>query len=127
MTPLILLVDDNAVQAATRNAILSRIGARILVAQQAQAALELLERPEVRFNLRLLVTDHLMPGMNGPALVSRVRETLPTLPVLVLSGLPEAEAEYESLQVSFQLKPFPPEDLIHLVKVLIGDPMLRSA
>lgn len=123
----ILLVDDNAVQAATRSAILTRAGFRVTVAQQAQEALLVLSKPEIQSSLRLLITDHLMPEMNGPQLVRSLRSILPTLPVLVLSGLAGAETEYEDLQVSFQLKPFPPEELIQLAHLLIGNSVLRSA
>jgi CheY-like chemotaxis protein len=127
MIPQILLVDDNALQAATRSAILTRAGLRVMVAQQAQEALLLLERPEIQASVRLLITDHLMPGMNGPQLVRSLRAILPTLPVLVLSGLAGAEIEYEGLDVSFQLKPFPPEELIRITHLLIGNSVLRSA
>ncbi len=127
MTPEVLLVDDNAIQAATRNTILSRAGLRVSVASTPSQALELLQRADFQHSIRLMITDHLMPGMNGPELVGRVRQLLPELPVLVLSGLPGAEEEYASIGVSFQLKPFPPEDLIRLTRLLLGDSMLRSA
>jgi CheY-like chemotaxis protein len=127
MAPQVLLVDDNAIQASTRNIILSRAGFRVALAQSAQEALTLLERPEVRSSLRLVITDHLMPGMNGPELVRRLRATLPEMPVMVLSGMATAESEYDGLQVSFHLKPFPPEELIRMAHLLIRNPVLRSA
>jgi CheY-like chemotaxis protein len=74
-----------------------------------------------------MVTDHLMPEMNGPELVRRVREIVPNLPILVLSGLPEAEAEYGALDVLFRLKPFPPDQLIEATRALISPPVLRTA
>ncbi len=127
MYPQVLLVDDNALQAATRSAILTRAGLRVVVAQNAHEALLLVDRPEIRSGIRLLVTDHLMPGMNGPELVTRLRAVLPALPVLVLSGLADAETEYDGLQVTFQVKPFPPEELIRLAHLFIGSAVLRSA
>jgi len=127
MNSQILLVDDDLIQSAVRNTILSRSGFRVVVARQADEAMVLLERPELRSSLRLMITDHLMPGMNGPELVKHLRTILPSLPVLVLSGLADAESEYEGLQVSFQLKPFPPEEMIRMVNMLLGNPILRSA
>jgi len=127
MNSQILLVDDDLIQSAVRNTILSRSGFRVVVARQADEAMVLLERPELRSSLRLMITDHLMPGMNGPELVKHLRTILPSLPVLVLSGLADAESEYEGLQVSFQLKPFPPEEMIRMVNLLLGNPILRSA
>jgi len=127
MNSQILLVDDDLIQSAVRNTILSRSGFRVVVARQADEAMLLLERPELLSSLRLMITDHLMPGMNGPELVKHLRTILPSLPVLVLSGLADAESEYEGLQVSFQLKPFPPEEMIRMVNLLLGNPILRSA
>jgi CheY-like chemotaxis protein len=127
MNPQILLVDDDAVQASVRCTILSRSGLKLAVAKSAQEALQLLEGTELRASLRLLITDHLMPQMNGPELVKCVRAMLPDVPVLVLSGLAEAEDEYENLQVCFRLKPFPPDELIRSVHLLVGNPIRRSA
>ncbi len=127
MNSQILLVDDDLIQSTVRNTILSRSGFRVVVARQADEAMLLLERPELLSSLRLMITDHLMPGMNGPDLVKHLRTILPSLPVLVLSGLADAESEYEGLQVSFQLKPFPPEEMIRMVNLLLGNPILRSA
>ncbi len=127
MTPQILLVDDNAVQAATRDAILSKSGLRVVVANHAEEALEVLSRPEIRASIRLVITDHFMPDVNGPELVQRLRVLLPTLSVLVLSGMPGIEEEYEGLNVTFCLKPFPPEELIRITHQLVGQTILRSA
>lgn len=123
----ILLVDDNPVQAEARRAILARSGATVTVSASAQQALAFLEDPTSREAVGLMVTDHLMPGMNGPELVRKVRELLPELPILVLSGLPDAEAEYNGLPILFRLKPFPPAELIRLTKHMLGTRSLRSA
>ncbi len=126
METQILLVDDNPIQAQAREAILQRAGASILLARSAAEALRILEVGGNREAIGLMVTDHLMPGMNGPELVRRVREQMPALPILVLSGLPDAEAEYTD-PVLFRLKPFPPGELIRLVKHMLTDVTRRSA
>jgi len=123
----ILLVDDNAIQAATRKAILERAGRNVLVANSAAAGLTALENPEIVRSLGLIITDHLMPEMNGPQFVSLVRSHFPEMPVLVLSGLPDAETEYEGMDVVFRVKPFAPDQLILLVKMLMNEPMTRTA
>jgi CheY-like chemotaxis protein len=123
----VLLVDDNALQACTREAILSRTGIAVVLAHSAEAALEVLRDDTAAETISLLVTDHLMPGMNGSELAHRARLILPSLPILVLSGMPDAEVEYAGLDVVFQLKPFPPPEFIRLVKVMQGQQALRSA
>lgn len=127
MKMFILLVDDNPVQAEARRAILTRSGAEVVVARSAAEALARLEEPGCREGIGLLVTDHLMPGMNGPELVRLVRALLPNLPVLVLSGLPDAEEAYADSPVLFRLKPFPPAELIRLTRHMLSDRTLRTA
>jgi DNA-binding NtrC family response regulator len=129
MNSTILLVDDNAIQAATRKAILERAGFRVTVAADAYAALELLADPELRqiHPIRLTVTDHLMPSMNGLQLVEEVRRRGFDFPIIVLSGLPDVESAYEDLEVAFRLKPFPPDSLIALARELLCQRMPRTA
>ena len=127
MSARILLVDDNHIQAATRRAILESCGREVCMAQQGQQALELLSDGEVANSIGLIITDHLMPVMSGPQFVSELRQRGLTLPVVVLSGLPEAESAYEGLDVAFRLKPFDPHSLIKLVQEMLGECMRRSA
>ena len=123
----ILLVDDNHIQSATRRAILEGSGREVCIALEGQQALELLNEAETSKPIGLIVTDHLMPVMSGPQFVSELRRRGITLPVVVLSGLPEAESAYEGLDVAFRLKPFDPQSLIKLVQEMLGECMRRSA
>jgi CheY-like chemotaxis protein len=127
MSARILLVDDNHIQAATRRAILESCGREVCMAQQGQQALELLNDGETAKSIGLIITDHLMPVMSGPLFVAELRRREITLPVVVLSGLPEAESAYEGLDVAFRLKPFDPQSLIKLVQEMLGECMRRSA
>lgn len=119
MTPALLLIDDNAVQAATRQTILRRAGYYVIAALNPLRALEQLRDNEFPADIRLVVTDHLMPEMNGAQFVQEIRRTHPTLPVLVISGLEEAQAEYEGLNVLFRLKPLLPDILLASVHTLM--------
>jgi CheY-like chemotaxis protein len=123
----ILLVDDNAVQASTRRAILSRTGRPVVVASSASEALRMLEDEELFSSVSMVITDHWMPGLNGPQFVEKLRARMPKIPVLVLSGLPDVEPEYDGFEVIFRLKPFPPDQLIALVESILDEPMSRTA
>lgn len=124
---MILLVDDNAVQAATRKAILTYSGQHVVVASDARKALELLEDAELARNLHLVITDHLMPGMKGPQFVAELRQRFPLLPIMVLSGLPDAENEYTGMNVIHRVKPIAPEQLIQLAQSLCSATLGRTA
>jgi CheY-like chemotaxis protein len=128
MTSRILLVDDNHLQSATRRAILEVSGREVCIALEGKQALEILNEVETSHHpIGLIVTDHLMPVMSGPEFVAEVRRRGFTLPVIVLSGLPDAESAYEGLNVVFRLKPCDPDSLIRLVQELLGECMRRSA
>jgi CheY-like chemotaxis protein len=127
MTADILLVDDNAIQAATRKAILARTGRNVAVASDGEQALRILEEIGTDYPVSLVITDHLMPGMNGPEFVTKLRERYAQMPVLVLSGLAEAENDYSDLEVMFRVKPLPPEELLELVRELMARRIARTA
>jgi CheY-like chemotaxis protein len=121
MTANLLLIDDNAVQAATRQTILRRAGYFVIAALNPARALEQLRDREFPAPIQLVITDHLMPGMCGSEFVRRLRRTHPTLPVLVISGLVEAEQEYSGLNVTFRMKPLLPEYLLETVRGLVNE------
>jgi CheY-like chemotaxis protein len=127
MSVRILLVDDNHIQSATRRAILEGCGREVCIALQGQQALEIMNEGDTSTPIGLVITDHLMPVMSGPEFVAELRRRGYTIPVLVLSGLPDAESAYGGLDVIFRPKPFDPDSLIQLVRDLLGECMRRSA
>ena len=120
MAANLLLIDDNAVQAATRQTILRRAGYFVIAALNPARALEQFQRNEFPSEIHLVITDHLMPGMSGSEFVRTLRKTHPKLPVLVISGLEEAEQEYKGLDVTFRMKPLMPDRLLETVGSLVG-------
>jgi DNA-binding NtrC family response regulator len=110
----VLLIDDNPLQLTVREAILRDAGFQVSVATNAESALATLRGLPNRVGV--VVTDHIMPGCTGAQLVQQVRALNSWLPVIVLSGLPDAETEYQGLDVVFRSKPFPPSELIELVR-----------
>lgn len=114
----ILLVDDDALQAVTRKCILERVGHFVHVCAAGAQALDFL-RARDSHSVRLVVTDHQMPGMNGPEFVRNLRKEGCRLPVVVLSGYADVEDEYDGLNVICRVKPLPPDQLISLVQYLL--------
>ena len=119
MTSTLLLIDDNAVQAATRQTILKRAGYFVIAALNPRRALEQFQSGEFPADIKLVITDHLMPGMSGMEFVRALRKSHPALPVLVISGLEEAEQEYAGLDVTFRMKPLLPDHLLATVHRLV--------
>jgi CheY-like chemotaxis protein len=103
--PRVLLVDDEFSGAEVLGLILSGEGYHVTVAADGRQALARLDEAAPD----LLVTDFMMPGMNGAQLVAALRE-MPlyrTLPVLLISGAPEAALRaYRVSYQRFLRKPF---------------------
>lgn len=115
----VLVVDDDPVQLRTRQAILSMAGMDVQTATSVESALKLLFADGN--NIKVVITDHfLQSGRTGVDLVRDLRPRLPSMPVLVLSGMPGIEGEYDGLNVNIRTKPYPPEELIRDVRVFLS-------
>ena len=109
---MILIVEDEDGARDLFALILHRAGYRTFAVPNAMAALEALEQPDAGFSL--LLTDVVMPGMNGIELAREVRRRRPDLGVLLMSGYvddrfnagPELDPSQELL-----MKPFTGADL----------------
>ena len=86
-----------------------------------ERALEQYRSNEFPAPIDLIITDHIMPGMTGADFVREVRSFDPEVPVLVISGLAEAEEEYADLGANFRLKPLLPEHLLASVHRLVAE------
>ena len=126
MTPAVLLIDDNAVQAATRQTILQRAGYFVIAVLNPRRALDQLTNGEFPEQIGLIITDHLMPEMNGAEFVRELRSANQELPVLVISGMEEAESEYAGMNVAFRVKPLRPDNLLASVHTLLQPSPARS-
>jgi DNA-binding NtrC family response regulator len=115
----VLLIDDNPLQLSVREAILRNAGFQVSIATTAESALATLR--VLRSRIGVVVTDHLMPGCSGSELVRQIRADNDWLPIIVLSGLADAEPEYEGMEVVFRLKPLLPPDLIELVRASLKE------
>ncbi len=115
----VLLIDDNPVQLRAREAVLRNAGFATHIATTQESALALL-RSEASDGVGAIITDHIMPGRRGAEFVHALRAAKPGVPVIVITGLAEAESEYRGAGVTFRQKPCPPEELIALVRASIA-------
>jgi two-component system, cell cycle sensor histidine kinase and response regulator CckA len=79
----VLVVDDEPIVRRLMVRALQGAGLEVIQADSGDAALALLTRDA---RLDLLITDVLMPGLDGFALAARVRSDWPTLPILYVSA-----------------------------------------
>jgi DNA-binding NarL/FixJ family response regulator len=82
----ILVIDDHALVREGLAQTLSRLGGALSVIEATDAA-HALALIDERDDIDLVITDLIMPGMNGFSLLATLRERDPSLPVLVVSAL----------------------------------------
>jgi len=81
----ILCVDDNEQALSVRKFLLETRGYRVLAVATAHEALEILERA-LPGSIDLLLSDLLMPTMDGNELIRRAKDMSPALPAMLISG-----------------------------------------
>jgi len=122
MGPVALVVDDEPLVLALVSAILTARGWRVLRASDGENGLE-----QARgLDLDLLITDYDLPGIDGTTLARELCTSDPDLPVLVISGHPQAVEWVEGPRHDFLAKPFGIEDLASRVEALTGFAAARS-
>jgi two-component system, cell cycle sensor histidine kinase and response regulator CckA len=120
----VLLVEDNPkVLGATRR-MLANIGCTVYDANHPGAAQEVFAMHSDEIDL--LVTDILMPEIDGPELAGQLRKLRPSLPVLYMSGCVEVSI-LDSVDTILLSKPFSPEDLVKAIKRTIALPHVPTA
>ena len=80
----ILVVDDEQLLLTMAETILADCGYKVLVADSGEKALALLSRGDAAVDL--VVTDLVMPGMSGRELIERIRQLMPEMKLLCMSG-----------------------------------------
>jgi len=119
-TETILLVEDRDDVRNLTSKTLHELGYTVLEADGAARALELgLDRGRA---IHLLLTDIVMPGMNGFDLAEHIRTYQAGIRVLFMSGFTDATRVFEKLSHSdaaFLQKPFTPHSLAVAVRNLL--------
>lgn len=116
----ILLVEDNTMVMEMVRDLLEMHGHQVLCAEEPEAAIELARGNAARIDL--LVSDVVMPQMNGPELYGRLSEIIPGLKVLFMSGYANNLSVHNGFLeegVNFIAKPFTSETMLgHVTRML---------
>ena len=117
---ILLVEDEEAVRAFASRALASR-GYTVHEAGTGQEALDVME--EVGGEIDLVVSDVVMPEMDGPTLLRELRQKRPDLKIIFVSGYAEdafARNLPEGESFSFLPKPFTLKALATAVKEALG-------
>lgn len=111
----ILIADDSADIRNTVSRFLRRKGYATLTARDGVEALGLIESAAID----LVLTDLRMPGLDGLAVLERIRASKPDLPVVILTAWPTVDATVRALRLGardFLTKPVSINELIRVVE-----------
>ena len=114
---LVLVVEDETLVLKLVEKMLNDLGYRVLLAKNPIEALQLVERPPG--DLSLLMTDVVMPEMNGRELSDRLQSLYPKLQCLFMSGYTANVIAHRGILeegVNFIQKPFSNKDLAFKVR-----------
>ncbi len=110
--PTILIVEDESALRRLVRRVLEADGKRVLEATNGREALEILEREGLTIDL--LITDVIMPEMNGPELVEQVALRWPDLHVIYSSGYTDSRLAgrgFDEQAVDLLRKPYTVDEL----------------
>jgi DNA-binding NtrC family response regulator len=111
-----LVVDDEPDVLASTAQIMELMGYEVLTATNGKEALEIIARaPEID----LLLTDVVMPGIDGYTLAKEARKLAPELVVIIVSGFPKEHLRQHQRELdkfSFLMKPFRIAEIARLIR-----------
>jgi two-component system, cell cycle sensor histidine kinase and response regulator CckA len=119
-TETILLAEDEDVVRKLSGRVLTMYGYQVLEAANGEAALRICERYEKP--IHLLISDVIMPGMNGCDLADQLRHLRPTMKMLLMSGYTNNAIIHQRIfdeGINFIQKPFAPNALAQKVREVL--------
>jgi two-component system cell cycle sensor histidine kinase/response regulator CckA len=115
----VLLVEDEPMVRSVAERALTRHGYNVVTADNGEDALEVLRSGE---RIDLLISDVVMPGMDGPTMVREARKSWPDLKILFMSGYAEEQLRksIDIENVNFLPKPFSVTELAEAARRAVG-------
>ena len=113
----ILFVEDEQIVRGIAAQLLRQRGYEVMEACDGEEALDIIEAEEGKFDL--LISDVIMPGLDGPSMLKKARPILGNVPVMFISGYAESEFSdllEEEQNISFLPKPLDIKTLAERVK-----------
>lgn len=118
LTTILLVEDENLVRKVTGE-VLQSSGYAVLAATNALQAMKIFRRH--RGEIRLLLTDVIMPGKSGRELALELRSCSPEMKTIFISGYPDSALEERDSGTFFLPKPFSLDSLLRKVRDVLGE------
>jgi len=124
-TRKVLVVDDEKNICENVSKILSKENYEVVQAQSAQEALEKLAQE----NFSLLLSDMVMPGMNGLELLKQVKQEWPLTKALIMTAYASTDTAVKAMQLGaldYITKPFTPGELRKIINLAVGEELKEA-
>jgi DNA-binding response OmpR family regulator len=116
----ILIIEDNQMVVKSLHYKLSREGYQVTAAEDGREALKILDEQ----SFHLILTDLMLPFINGNQIIQHIKEKYPSTPIIVLSTSRQESIIMDAFNLGvddFITKPFSPNELSLRVKRLIKE------
>ncbi len=111
----VLIVEDDRTMAEALVQLLERQGYATRAVESAEKALELLEKDP---DYHVVLTDLVLPGMDGMKLLTRIKETYPDIEVVIMTGYGTIRSAVEAMKLGasdYITKPFDKDELLKVL------------
>ena len=116
---IILCVDDNEQVLSVRTFLLETRGYRVIAVTNPQDAIEAITN-SLPGSIDLLLSDLLMPQMDGNELVRRAKQLHPTLPAMIISGTVAAFDRAGRADVFLPKGACSPAEMLERIRILVA-------
>lgn len=117
---ILLVEDEDAVRSFSTRALTNK-GYRVLSAASGEEAIKLYQETNAGEKIDLLITDVVMPNMDGPTVARAIRDRNPDMKIIFISGYTEDRLkDYMGPGIFFLPKPFTLKQLAEKVKDVLG-------
>lgn len=121
-TPHLLFVDDENLLHNLFDRLFTRNGFKVTCCASATAAMDVLKTE----SFDLVITDFMMPEVDGFTLLSHIRENYPTTRVIMVTAHANVQHAVRMMQhgaIDYIPKPFTAADLVERVKASLNKPI----
>jgi len=111
----LLVIDDDQMILMLLKQTLSKVGYRVISADNGEEGIALLAKSQVD----LVLTDYMMPGMSGMEVLNTIKQNQPLLPVIMFTGHGDVALTIKAIQlgaIDFIEKPIHSKELIEVIK-----------
>lgn len=111
----ILCVDDNEQALSIRKVMLETRGYRVIACAGGERALEIFRQERID----LVLSDLLMPGLDGAGLVSRIKDISPETPIILFSGKVKVYEKDTRADIFLPKGMYAPVELLERIRLLL--------